>query len=153
MTEQDKRMDLEVFRETTDPVTAPAESSTENMRELTADDGEAAAFVPLFSEGQAENMLAENAKLLEIIELREKRIKKVLGDLIDVVEVIKKRNRELNEKEATLNQEYLKLMEIENMYKGVDRIAHSLSDVMPAITSGAGEEKRTQTEEDDNNNE
>lgn len=152
MTEQDKHVDLEVARETTDPASAPAES-LKTKTNGTAGDGESAEFVPLFSEGLAEDMLKENTKLLEIIELREKRIKKVLGDLIDVVEVIKKRNRELNEKEATLNQEYLKLMEIENMYKGVDRIAHSLSDVMPAITGGAGEEKRTQTEEDDNNNE
>ncbi|MEF9918751.1 MAG: hypothetical protein RR310_03640 [Eubacterium sp.] len=72
-------------------------------------------------------------KQIEIIQKREQKVKEMLGLLEDAFKVLKQRNTALNQKEETLNREYLKLLEIESMYKGTDQLADSLGSVLPSF--------------------
>lgn len=103
-------------------------------------------FVPVFKPS-TDNVEAEDAEdevdntdlpegmkqQIKVIAQRERRVKEMLGVLEEAFDILKERNLALNKKEETLNREYLKLLEIESMYKGTDKLADSLGAVLPSF--------------------
>lgn len=98
-------------------------------------------FVPVFQKSEELFPTAEDQndrrsvfkEQLAFLEAREASVRKMLEEIESVMKVLKERNDALNKKEEILNREYLKLMEIEAMYKGTDRLADSLGTVLPAL--------------------
>lgn len=121
------------------------ESKIAKLQDGTSEDA-SDTFVPVFrpikDEGEAEATeddidhldLPEGIKQqLKVIAQRENRVAKILDMLEEAFDILKERNQTLNKKEDTLNREYLKLLEIESMYKGTDQLADSLGAVLPSF--------------------
>ncbi|MEG0377359.1 MAG: hypothetical protein RR614_02665 [Eubacterium sp.] len=116
------------------------------------------AFVPVFQgkdDAQDEDYAEETydrpeafKRQLEIINKREQMVKEMLDTLEEAFTVLKERNDALNKKEETLNREYLKLLEIESLYKGTDKLADSLGSVLPSFGL---EEKKPEVQLTENN--
>ena len=89
-------------------------------------------------------------KQIKVIEKREQMVKEMLDVLEDAFDVLKQRNEALNKKEETLNREYLKLLEIESMYKGTDKLADSLGSVLPSFGLNEQKDKNTEAATEEN---
>lgn len=98
-------------------------------------------FIPVFREGESNDPFAANdgidkpaalTKQIEALERREQAVREMMKELEEAYEILKKRNDSLNKKEDMLNREYLKLLEIEAMYQGTDRLVESLDAILPA---------------------
>ncbi|MGI6108562.1 MAG: hypothetical protein ACOYB8_01790 [Eubacteriaceae bacterium] len=118
---------------------------------------EADGFVPLFnttSTGQEDQQISagasrpdtENAgedehlsdamkEKLARIEERERSIAVILTKLEKSYAQLAKREAALNKKEETLNREYLKILELESLYKGIDKLSDALNSVLPSLTT------------------
>lgn len=111
-------------------------------------------FIPVFREDESRDpFLNDNDKpealkqQIEAIERREQKIKEMLEALEEAYEMLRKRSDALNKKEEMLNREYLKLLEIESMYQGTDKLADSLSAMLPGANQTDEETEATETDE------
>lgn len=103
-------------------------------------------FVPVFQKDEEAFPILEEqpdretvyGRQLAVLEAREASVRRMLEELGDVLEALKARSAALNKKEEILNREYLKLIEIESLYKGTDRLADSLGAVLPSLEAHSG---------------
>ena len=70
------------------------------------------------------------------LEEREKSIAAILTQLEKSYAQLTQREAALNKKEETLNREYLKILELESLYKGIDKLSNGLNSVLPTLTTG-----------------
>lgn len=84
---------------------------------------------------------------LTSIEKREKNVVNMMKELQEAFELLKERNDALNKKEDTLNHEYLKLLELEAMYKGTDKLTGTLSAVLPTLETTNNKQIEEKVEE------
>lgn len=92
----------------------------------------------LKNEGTAPEYKPEDLnEQLTNIEKREKMVQEMLDSLGTALIILKQRHEEVNRKEETLNREYKKLQEIEELYQsagGIDSLGSSFND----LSSGEG---------------
>lgn len=69
------------------------------------------------------------------IEERERNIATILAQLEKSYTLLSEREAQLNHKEEVLNREYLKILELENLYKGMDKFSNSLNSVLPSLNT------------------
>ncbi|MDO4287884.1 MAG: hypothetical protein Q4C55_01735 [Eubacterium sp.] len=129
------------------------ESSEAELSEQKREGSISDQFVPVFQREEAFPTLEEGedreavySRQLAVLEAREASVKKMLESLEDVLEMLRARSDALNKKEEILNREYLKLIEIESMYKGTDRLADSLGVVLPGLGIDSGEAAEAEDE-------
>lgn len=113
--------------------TGKAEAQSEGQCEAVSDKAAVEEQTP--AEEPVELSRAMQEKIASLEE-REKSIAAILTQLEKSYAQLTQREAALNKKEETLNREYLKILELESLYKGIDKLSNGLNSVLPTLTTG-----------------
>ncbi len=113
--------------------TGKAEAQSEGQCEAVSDTAAVEEQTP--AEEPVELSRAMQEKIASLEE-REKSIAAILTQLEKSYAQLTQREAALNKKEETLNREYLKILELESLYKGIDKLSNGLNSVLPTLTTG-----------------